>query len=92
MDKHKHCKNLLEGLSAYIDDEASESICRQIEQHLEDCDNCRVMLDTLKKTISLYQATDSAELMPETVRERLLQTLHLEDMLSDSAADPSVEA
>ncbi len=91
MVEHESCQELLQGLSAYIDDEASETICREIEQHLEECDNCRIMLDTMRKTISLYQFADSADHLPSEIEARLLETLHIEDMLSKPSDDPSIE-
>ncbi|MEJ2550832.1 MAG: zf-HC2 domain-containing protein [Anaerolineales bacterium] len=79
MVEHESCQELLQGLSAYIDNEASEKICREIERHLEECDNCRIMLDTMRKTISLYQAADGADQIPGDIEERLLNTLHIDD-------------
>ena len=50
------CQTLLCLLSDYVDGELSEELCRQIEMHTAECDNCRVVIDTLRKTISLYRA------------------------------------
>lgn len=77
----KNCKYLLGSLSDYVDGEAQESICREIERHLSDCDNCRVVVDTLRKTVSLYHATSEIEL-PTEVRSRLFVRLNLKDFIN----------
>lgn len=64
--EHKHegkCKHLLEPLSDYISGEAAESLCAEIEAHMAECENCRVMVDTLRKTILLYRSSQ-AETIP----------------------------
>lgn len=92
MSEHETCQELLLGLSAYIDNEASELICQEIERHLEECENCRIMLDTMRKTISLYQANDSVDQMPSEIEERLLKTLHIDEVWSGDSDEPSMEA
>ena len=76
----KHCESLLGSLSDYIDGTAQAELCRQIERHLAGCDDCRIVVDTLKKTVSLYQATSKTEI-PADVRERLFMRLDLDDYL-----------
>ena len=49
-----HCKQLLGNLSEYIDGDLQAELCAEIEAHLKDCDNCRVVINTLKKTVELY--------------------------------------
>ena len=73
---HPHCHDLLGNLSAYLDGEASESLCAEIEQHMASCANCRAVINTLDKTVSLYQALPAPEL-PTGVEERLLRVLRL---------------
>jgi len=91
MIEHNSCQDLLQGLSAYIDNEASMAICEEIERHLAECDNCRIMMDTLRKTISLYQIVDAADEMPNEIQERLLKTLTIEDMWPEDSSNPPVD-
>jgi predicted anti-sigma-YlaC factor YlaD len=78
--EEKRCKSLLESLSDYVDGTAQEQLCQEIERHLNDCDDCRIVVDTLKKTVSLYHASFKAEL-PLDTRERLFMRLDLGDFL-----------
>jgi predicted anti-sigma-YlaC factor YlaD len=80
IDHSKSCREILAPLSEYISGEAAESLCAEIEAHLSECENCRVVVDTVKKTILLYQSTAAAEL-PTDVRRRLYQVLDLDDYL-----------
>ncbi|MCZ7542780.1 MAG: zf-HC2 domain-containing protein [Anaerolineae bacterium] len=63
-EKHAHrdCSHLLAGLSAYIDGEAEAALCAEIEQHLAACENCRVVVDTLRRTVLLYREEQPAPL------------------------------
>lgn len=76
--KHPECRELLGKLSDYVDGELEDALCAELETHLEGCHNCRVMVDTLRKTITLYQGQGSAGLPPD-VEERLYKVLKLED-------------
>jgi predicted anti-sigma-YlaC factor YlaD len=51
-----NCQELLEQLGDFIDEKDRTELCRQIEEHLEKCPDCRIVVDKTKKTIILYQA------------------------------------
>ena len=78
--EEKHCKSLLGSLSDYVDGTAQEEICRELEEHLSDCENCRIVVDTLKKTVYLYHSNTDTDL-PVDVRERLFKKLNLDEHL-----------
>ena len=79
---HDNCKALLGSLSDYIDGELPSDLCREIEKHLEGCDNCRVVLNTTKRTIDLVHITPEEQTVPDDVRERLFKRLKLDDYLN----------
>ncbi len=83
MASHEHCETILENLSAYLDGDLSDDLCVEIERHLAGCVDCHVVVDTLRKTISLYHALPPAEL-PDSLRQRLYRTFDLEDLLPHS--------
>lgn len=79
MNHHKHCSNLLEYLSSYIDGELEDQkLCTEIESHLENCENCQIMVDTLKKTLYLFQNQAEKTPLPSDVRNRLFVKLELD--------------
>ncbi len=81
---HKDCSHLLGSLSEYIDGALSEMLCEEIERHVTDCENCRVVIDTLERTVSLYHTSAALEssCIPEDVKERLYKRLDLGDFLN----------
>jgi predicted anti-sigma-YlaC factor YlaD len=79
--EHKNCRYLLGALSDYIDATASEALCSEIERHLAECENCRVVVDTLRKTVYLVQASAEPAEVPADVRARLYHRLDLDEYL-----------
>lgn len=69
-------------LSDYIDGELAASLCAELEHHLADCPNCRIVVDTTRKTVSLYRRYGQAEL-PAGVSERLWQAIEQAGFLSE---------
>ncbi len=70
------CHHLLGDLSEYVDGEASAEFCAELERHLAECENCRIVVDTLRKTVLLYHDLPQPE-MPAAARERLYKALNL---------------
>jgi anti-sigma factor (TIGR02949 family) len=82
-DPHK-CSQLLSSISEYIDGTLSPQLCADLEQHLCECENCTIVVDTLRKTISVVQTCADEDSLPGEVRTRLFQSLNLDDYLSKS--------
>jgi anti-sigma factor (TIGR02949 family) len=81
MDHKESCRNLLSSLSDYVDGTLGEQLCDDIERHLASCDDCRIVVDTLRKTIYLVHATSKPEPVPAEVRTRLFHRLDLDEYL-----------
>jgi anti-sigma factor (TIGR02949 family) len=79
---HKDCEELLGSLSSYIDGDLNPELCQELEKHLAGCDNCRVVLNTTKRTIDLVHTPIEKPDLPEDVRERLFKRLSLDDYLN----------
>lgn len=85
---HNSCEGLLGSLSDYIDGDLGAELCREIEKHISECENCRIVVDTTRKTIDLvHTSAEEGSALPEDVRSRLFKRLSLEDYLK-----PSVKA
>lgn len=85
MENKNHCSNLLEYISSYIDGELEDQeLCSEIETHLDNCENCQIMVDTLKKTLYLYQARAEKAPLPSDVRTRLFAKLELDKYLDQN--------
>ena len=81
MKKEVNCGEFPESLSDYVDGILGDALCKEIENHMADCEDCRIVVDTLKKTIYLYHETASKTTIPLGVRERLFRSLDLDDFI-----------
>ena len=80
---HENCQSMLSMLSDFVDGELNSEFCEALENHLSECPDCSIVLDTLKKTISLYKQTSHENVhIPDDVRERLYQCLDLEEFIN----------
>lgn len=74
------CRHMLGDLSAYLDGEASDELCAEIERHMAGCEDCRIVVDTLRKTVLLYRDLPQPQLSDEA-RKRLYRALDLDPYL-----------
>jgi len=82
---HNNCDELLGSLSAYIDGDLAPELCQELEKHLAGCNNCRVILDTTRRTIDLVHSPLEKPALPDDVRERLFKRLNLDNYLTPKA-------
>ena len=68
------CEELLKQLNEYVDGTVDPGICAELERHMAGCNPCQVVVDNIRKTITLYRAGVPYEL-PLEFRERLHQAL-----------------
>ena len=83
---HQHdlnCPDILQNLNDYIDGELDQKICADIEAHIHACPTCQIVVNTLKKTIQLYQMSGQETELPEDVRQRLFARLDLDAYARD---------
>jgi anti-sigma factor RsiW len=69
-----NCQILIREISSYLDGELGVETLAEIEVHLGRCKDCRLIVDTTRKTIEIYYSTQPLPL-PDDVRERLHQAL-----------------
>jgi len=63
------CKEVLSGISAYLDGELDKTACDAIEQHCRECPPCAAFVKSLRETVGLCRQAGSVPL-PKAVRER----------------------
>ena len=47
------CKEMFAELSSYLDDELDDSLCEELEKHMEGCEPCKLFLSSLQRSIEL---------------------------------------
>ncbi len=79
LEETKNCHDLLDSLCDYLDGDIPQALRKDIEAHIQDCNHCRIVVDTTRKTISLYHQRGEDQQAPGPMVERLLHTLQLDD-------------
>jgi predicted anti-sigma-YlaC factor YlaD len=69
-----NCKSIVKELSNYLEEGLEPSLKSSIEKHLENCEDCRIVVDTTKKTVQIFCNSEPAPL-PDDTRQRLRDAL-----------------
>lgn len=64
------CRKVHELLGDYLDQDLRDALCAELEKHMDDCPDCRVHVDSVKKVIRLYREAKGDDL-PVDIRIRL---------------------
>lgn len=68
------CEELLRQMNEYVDGAIDPSICEEFERHMANCNPCQVVVDNIRKTITLYR--DGARVdLPVEFKSRLHDAL-----------------
>ena len=49
--RERRCKEMFNELSSYLDDELDDSLCEELEKHMDGCEPCKAFLASLEKSI-----------------------------------------
>ena len=49
------CEDLLKALNEYVDGTLDPAVCKSFEGHLAGCNPCQIVVDNIRKTITLYK-------------------------------------
>lgn len=64
------CEELLAFLNEYVDGTVDPAVCQEFEKHMAGCNPCKVVVDNIRKTITLYKESQPYPL-PDDFRQRL---------------------
>ncbi len=65
-----NCDDLLKALNEYVDGEVDSAICREFREHLKNCNPCQIVVDNIRKTITLYRDGEPYP-MPQEFHDRM---------------------
>ena len=65
-----NCKKVILELSSYLDGVLDSNMRSDLELHLSSCTDCRIVVDTCRKTIQIFCNSEPVPL-PDDVRKRL---------------------
>lgn len=87
----ENCRRYLGSLGDYIEGTLGTELCQELESHMAVCENCRVVVNTLARTITLYRQMPAPEL-PNAVKERLFAVLDLKPFFYNGASAEEQQA
>jgi len=65
-----NCRGVIQQFSDFLDEELDPKLAEDLCRHLEACDDCRVVVDTCRKTVKVFCKTEPMAL-PADVQTRL---------------------
>ena len=65
-----NCDEILAALNDYVDGLHDTPVCQALEKHLADCNPCRLVVDNIRQTITLYKYGRPMEL-PDELQTKL---------------------
>lgn len=69
-----NCKKVIVELTSYLDGVLDSAMKTDLETHLSRCTDCRLVVDTCRKTIQIFCNSEPVPL-PDDVRSRLHSAL-----------------
>ncbi|HYL65196.1 MAG TPA: zf-HC2 domain-containing protein, partial [Candidatus Methylomirabilis sp.] len=69
-----NCDDVIQELSNFLDGELTPALVEELESHLDECWECKLVVNQTKKTIELFCNSELVEL-PKDVRSRLHNAL-----------------
>ena len=70
------CEEVLREISNYLDEGLTSELRAQVQEHLRICRNCKVLVNTTRKTLTLV-ADHLVTALPQGVSERLIERLSI---------------
>jgi anti-sigma factor RsiW len=69
-----NCRGVIRELSEYLNGDLDRATLSDLEVHLARCEDCRLVVDTTRKTIEIFCKAEPVPL-PDDVRSRLHKAL-----------------
>ncbi len=70
-----NCNGVIREIANYIDGELELPVKQELERHLQDCEDCKMVVDQTKLTVEIFCDSKPVEL-PADVKARLHDALH----------------
>lgn len=77
--KHNHDPKIMHLVEEQLGDDFDASVIAEVAEHMEDCPDCRIYVDSVKQTIKLYRVSETDCSVPDDVSSRLFKVLKLDN-------------
>lgn len=74
---HRHDSALRAKINDQLGQDFDAATITEVEEHMSECPDCRIYVDSVKQTIKIYRVTESNTSVPTDVSDRLFKVLKL---------------
>lgn len=78
---HNHDPEFMLKIEEQLGADAEDDLIAEVAKHMEECPDCKIYIDSIKQTISLYRTTEKEQSIPDDVSDRLFRKLDLKDFM-----------
>ena len=68
------CREFLSELNAYLDESTQAELKVKLDQHLSQCPNCWVVVDTTQRTLKVFKGMEP-QAIPPSIESRVMKAL-----------------
>jgi RNA polymerase sigma-70 factor (ECF subfamily) len=86
--RQRRCKEMFAELSNYLDDELDDSLCAELEKHMDGCEPCKAFLSSLEESIQLCRTAANESPDPRVTAKLRRELLSDYQELMRKVTDP----
>jgi RNA polymerase sigma-70 factor (ECF subfamily) len=91
--RQRRCKEMFAELSNYLDDELDDSLCEELEKHMDGCEPCKAFLSSLESSIQQCRMAPNEDPDPRiTARLRLELLSKYQNLMTNISKRDAIDA
>ena len=75
--KHAHTIEEMNLICQQFGEDIDSEICEEVKKSLENCPECRIHFDSIKKVVNIYKSHEQDSDIPNNLSNRLIKSLNL---------------
>ena len=79
MNRERHRK-VIEKICDFMGEDLDAQACKEVIEHIENCPDCKIYLDTMRKTVTICRDLEKNKKLPVETNNRLFKVLKLEKL------------
>ena len=70
-NSHKHSRSFHE-ICDYLGEDLDSKLCKGVKEHLDSCPECKIYIDSIKKTVKLCKENEKSYKTPKNCKDKIL--------------------
>ena len=75
--KHVHTIEEMQLICQQFGEDIDSEICEEVKKSLENCPECRIHFDSIKKVVNIYKSHEQDSDIPNNLSNRIIKSLNL---------------